>query len=141
MCYMLFVFFFFSSRRRHTRLQGDWSSDVCSSDLKPRWWPRKLKSRQANGTCCAISTPGTVWSVSFKPLFGRRHQTALCPSGRPQPLLNSRSRTVELDLNAPNQASDKVVEGTPYGGANEPNDSIEHGKHQGESHTKPCLFG
>src|SRR5256885_2160048 len=23
---------FFSSRRRHTRLQGDWSSDVCSSD-------------------------------------------------------------------------------------------------------------
>src|SRR5256885_7036299 len=30
-----FVFlFFFSSRRRHTRLQGDWSSDVCSSDLK-----------------------------------------------------------------------------------------------------------
>src|SRR3989454_10962236 len=27
-------FFFFSSRRRHTRLQGDWSSDVCSSDLE-----------------------------------------------------------------------------------------------------------
>src|SRR5256885_2712407 len=26
-------FLFFSSRRRHTRLQGDWSSDVCSSDL------------------------------------------------------------------------------------------------------------
>src|SRR5256885_13224015 len=25
--------FFFSSRRRHTRLQCDWSSDVCSSDL------------------------------------------------------------------------------------------------------------
>src|SRR5256885_4516109 len=25
--------FFFSSRRRHTRLQGDWSSDVCFSDL------------------------------------------------------------------------------------------------------------
>src|SRR5688500_20319176 len=31
----MFVFFF-SSRRRHTRLQGDWSSDVCSSDLEPR---------------------------------------------------------------------------------------------------------
>src|SRR5256885_13178471 len=26
--------FFFASRRRHTRLQGDWSSDVCSSDLQ-----------------------------------------------------------------------------------------------------------
>src|SRR5256885_5655885 len=41
-CYIVFrsryvdyiFFFFFSSRRRHTRLQGDWSSDVCSSDLK-----------------------------------------------------------------------------------------------------------
>src|SRR3712207_7999681 len=27
------VFFFFSSRRRHTRYWRDWSSDVCSSDL------------------------------------------------------------------------------------------------------------
>src|SRR5256886_6785790 len=29
----LCVFFFFSSRRRHTRFDCDWSSDVCSSDL------------------------------------------------------------------------------------------------------------
>src|SRR5256886_7562515 len=29
----IFVFFFFSSRRRHTRFDCDWSSDVCSSDL------------------------------------------------------------------------------------------------------------
>src|SRR5438128_9246228 len=28
-----FSFFFFSSRRRHTRCYRDWSSDVCSSDL------------------------------------------------------------------------------------------------------------
>src|SRR5437762_13447837 len=42
-------FFFFSSRRRHTRYIGDWSSDVCSSDLSTRFlagttsvvsWPR-----------------------------------------------------------------------------------------------------
>src|SRR5688500_20283892 len=33
---MSLVLFFFSSRRRHTRLQGDWSSDVCSSDLTGR---------------------------------------------------------------------------------------------------------
>src|SRR3989449_8573530 len=31
----LFSFFFFSSRRRHTRCSRDWSSDVCSSDLLP----------------------------------------------------------------------------------------------------------
>src|SRR3989339_26470 len=30
------VCFFFSSRRRHTRLVSDWSSDVCSSDLSRR---------------------------------------------------------------------------------------------------------
>src|SRR5256886_12913751 len=29
-------FFFFSSRRRHTRFDCDWSSDVCSSDLADR---------------------------------------------------------------------------------------------------------
>src|ERR1019366_10706793 len=29
----VFYFLFFSSRRRHTRLVSDWSSDVCSSDL------------------------------------------------------------------------------------------------------------
>src|SRR5699024_12220735 len=28
------IFFFFSSRRRHTRSKRDWSSDVCSSDLE-----------------------------------------------------------------------------------------------------------
>src|SRR5205085_5305782 len=37
-CFFMFVvllfFFFFSSRRRHTRFDCDWSSDVCSSDLR-----------------------------------------------------------------------------------------------------------
>src|SRR2546430_1656167 len=32
----MYVFFFFSSRRRHTRFDCDWSSDVCSSDLSHR---------------------------------------------------------------------------------------------------------
>src|SRR6266516_2323618 len=31
---MCLISFFFSSRRRHTRSYGDWSSDVCSSDLQ-----------------------------------------------------------------------------------------------------------
>src|SRR5439155_7025977 len=37
LAYPLFIFyfsFFFSSRRRHTRWPRDWSSDVCSSDLR-----------------------------------------------------------------------------------------------------------
>src|SRR2546429_804580 len=32
--HFLVYFFFFSSRRRHTRCSRDWSSDVCSSDLR-----------------------------------------------------------------------------------------------------------
>src|SRR5437660_4421907 len=35
---MYCLFFFFSSRRRHTRWPRDWSSDVCSSDLKQTAW-------------------------------------------------------------------------------------------------------
>src|SRR5437016_8113668 len=36
-CVLVYLdFFFFSSRRRHTRLVSDWSSDVCSSDLVNR---------------------------------------------------------------------------------------------------------
>src|SRR6266566_5527722 len=45
--FYFFNFFFFSSRRRHTRLQGDWSSDVCSSDLRgPHSWASSLSRRQ-----------------------------------------------------------------------------------------------
>src|SRR5262245_21297119 len=33
-CVFCLLFFFFSSRRRHTRCLSDWSSDVCSSDLE-----------------------------------------------------------------------------------------------------------
>src|SRR5699024_11721706 len=48
---VLYLFFFFSSRRRHTRSKRDWSSDVCSSDLSAflmsrRWeWQAQLPQR------------------------------------------------------------------------------------------------
>src|SRR5437879_13010648 len=57
-CLVFILMFFFSSRRRHTRYIGDWSSDVCSSDLSspPRspsrapghahpWWRRSRRGR------------------------------------------------------------------------------------------------
>src|SRR5207248_4434615 len=37
--------FFFSSRRRHTRSYGDWSSDVCSSDL----WKKPVRKNPSTG--------------------------------------------------------------------------------------------
>src|SRR5437016_10464036 len=48
------ILFFFSSRRRHTRLVSDWSSDVCSSDLRRALAGRQLpltpeKNRLPNG--------------------------------------------------------------------------------------------
>src|SRR5437762_5393511 len=49
--YVSILFFFFSSRRRHTRYIGDWSSDVCSSDLgesRQRADRREYVSGQAN---------------------------------------------------------------------------------------------
>src|SRR5437016_14664199 len=45
--------FFFSSRRRHTRLVSDWSSDVCSSDLEQKaYWLTRLSGRPG-----AVSLP------------------------------------------------------------------------------------
>src|SRR5256885_208730 len=52
-----FVYFFFSSRRRHTRLQGDWSSDVCSSDL-----PRIRRTGVLTGAFCLGAG---IWAMHF----------------------------------------------------------------------------
>src|SRR5438876_10001341 len=46
------LFFFFSSRRRHTRWTGDWSSDVCSSDLP-----------LLHGSADAAPGPDPAWRV------------------------------------------------------------------------------
>src|SRR5689334_24633857 len=48
--YAFFFFFFFSSRRRHTRWNCDWSSDVCSSDLR---WLRFSDGRSDSRVNCA----------------------------------------------------------------------------------------
>src|SRR2546427_6949105 len=53
--------FFFSSRRRHTRFDCDWSSDVCSSDLIPT--PTLTGSKAAQ--YCAISN-----SFQMEPAMG-----------------------------------------------------------------------
>src|SRR6266571_7303135 len=59
------MFFFFSSRRRHTRLTCDWSSDVCSSDLtvataisigNPASYDRAVTAiRETDGVVTAVS--------------------------------------------------------------------------------------
>src|SRR5256884_9602896 len=60
----MLLFFFFSSRRRHTRCSRDWSSDVCSSDLsglrRPWTWGA-----------------GRVWSQTTEPPLNGSPDTAL----------------------------------------------------------------
>src|SRR5262249_59169286 len=61
-------FFFFSSRRRHTRLVSDWSSDVCSSDLAAAAEARSASHRSA----LAISYgPGRAHAATPASLSGR----------------------------------------------------------------------
>src|SRR6266480_3445120 len=60
--------FFFSSRRRHTRLTCDWSSDVCSSDLEAVRKSRQAAARAARShgrvyvTGCAANLAGDAFS-------------------------------------------------------------------------------
>src|SRR5205085_5753521 len=57
------LFFFFSSRRRHTRFDCDWSSDVCSSDLRqPARPPRQARARRRRlaATAAAALAPAAA---------------------------------------------------------------------------------
>src|SRR6267154_4407797 len=76
MTYHFLFVFFFSSRRRHTRWTGDWSSDVCSSDLTRQfsftaatsWWPSGCQSGASR--CCAASESARMTSRTSLPLRG-----------------------------------------------------------------------
>src|SRR5256885_5748785 len=84
--YNMRYFFFFSSRRRHTRLQGDWSSDVCSSDLAGRGTRRG---------CGAVSDFSTTWRRRMEALLsgrdGARPKIAPETKGIGEPDLKDRS--------------------------------------------------
>src|SRR5690606_39969004 len=56
----VWVLFFFSSRRRHTRFSRDWSSDVCSSDLQLKHAARILQRRvgACEATLIQLEVPG-----------------------------------------------------------------------------------
>src|SRR5207253_7854463 len=62
LCDIKLYFFFFSSRRRHTRWPRDWSSDVCSSDLHPlrRHQRRSRPGAVPDGTGAGAAGEGAV---------------------------------------------------------------------------------
>src|SRR2546426_3817283 len=63
------MFFFFSSRRRHTRLQGDWSSDVCSSDLDLAVAELERCVRELGLAGVQIGTHVNAWNLDREELF------------------------------------------------------------------------
>src|SRR5205807_5685750 len=65
-------FFFFSSRRRHTRLQGDWSSDVCSSDLLTALWARASSREKSTKTLRSIVPISAINSRDLRQRLGKR---------------------------------------------------------------------
>src|SRR6267142_3331748 len=71
MLFVFFFFFFFSSRRRHTRLTCDWSSDVCSSDLRARVFKR-LERTVAEDFFLALSSRGQAGLIVEFPEAERR---------------------------------------------------------------------
>src|SRR5437867_3068926 len=75
----LFFFFFFSSRRRHTRSYGDWSSDVCSSDL-PAFQARTVEDRLEPGVIPEderIGAAGPVAASAAPAVLPRRRRGRL----------------------------------------------------------------
>src|SRR5258707_1307417 len=61
------IFFFFSSRRRHTRYWRDWSSDVCSSDLDGTlmWLMRKNQCMHCAEPGCLAACPSDGAIVQY----------------------------------------------------------------------------
>src|SRR2546430_8455448 len=69
--FSLSLFFFFSSRRRHTRFDCDWSSDVCSSDLHT---PVPENSRYCSSCGADVSGGGAPPTTSNVELLQERLQ-------------------------------------------------------------------
>src|SRR5256885_6077477 len=89
MMFILWLIFLFSSRRRHTRLQGDWSSDVCSSDLERRVRGRIEQPRQQP----VEVGPGRLLRVHFlKSKLGASERFSIMSTTRQSPHICRRRR-------------------------------------------------
>src|SRR5699024_6275218 len=105
-------FFFFSSRRRHTRSKRDWSSDVCSSDL-PGLGSVTHRSSPAVGPARSLET-APVDEVDDHPQANRSGR-ADAPSAPPLPIWSSLLRRI-ADSAAVSTTMSALVTTKPHGG-------------------------
>src|SRR5438874_9023754 len=97
--YLVFVFFF-SSRRRHTRSLRDWSSDVCSSDL--RLAPRRavivahVDSRDVR--CAAESEAGDIHGRSEERRVGKECRSRWSPYHKKKKETNANAHKMCLTI-------------------------------------------
>src|SRR6202040_4046672 len=104
MCLLCF-FFFFSSRRRHTRWTGDWSSDVCSSDLGGRRAFSSCEDSLMRSTGVKFESQqieGATARLHHAPAFEQRKPREICllfavPQRALNALRHKRSTIVRLD--------------------------------------------
>src|SRR5207248_8867826 len=72
------IAFFFSSRRRHTRSYGDWSSDVCSSDLLEQHLAACARAAHAGAPLAGYFAWSLLdnfeWAYGYAKRFGLRSE-------------------------------------------------------------------
>src|SRR2546430_5941233 len=124
------LLFFFSSRRRHTRFDCDWSSDVCSSDLTwrapssraPIWSPRTRPS-SPSAWCSEVRgvTRALLLAAALLPWWCRAvgqvpDSSALCPRlTLAAPIYTHRPPPLPLPLPAfPHRSRDHLCQSVFY---------------------------
>src|SRR6266511_5593210 len=101
----MIYFFFFSSRRRHTRFSRDWSSDVCSSDLggHPPVSDDAFEQRTGlpRGEYLKVETASAVaGDQAAEPVATGHHDDAVARTGQQWPYLVGAVGVVEHDEHA-----------------------------------------
>src|SRR5205807_7698154 len=92
--------FFISRRRRHTSLQGDWSSDVCSSDLQ------RMRGKQVRAESARLKRSEPRRGASKSDVGGGFALEHLAHEDQPAAFVRSEERRVGKECRARSSAAD-----------------------------------